>query len=515
MNYQPVIGLEVHCQLKTKSKLFCACSTEFGLPANSNICPVCTGQPGVLPVLNKKAVEYAIRTAIALNCKTAQQSIFARKNYFYPDLPKNYQISQYEMPLAEDGYLEILNAENAEISRIPRKKRIGIQRVHLEEDAGKLLHAVGSQELDYSLVDFNRTGIPLLEIVSAPEINSPEEAYFYLQTLKMNLQYLDVSDCDMEKGSLRCDGNVSVVAEPSNLELERKVAGSGKKLGVKTEIKNMNSFKALKEALSYEINRQIEVLESGGKIVQETRLWDADRGITQSMRSKEYAHDYRYFPEPDLVPLILSIDHDLREENFVAEIKKNLPELPAQRKERFIKEYQLSEYDAGVVTAEKKLADYYEDTVKKLQVTGFKLQIVAKTIANWITTELLGKLNAEKKAIIDSPIKPEDLAGLIKLIQEGTISGKIAKTVFEEMYNTGKKAEKIVQEKGLVQLTDEKEIAKIIEGVLRENETIVREYKAGKERALGALVGAVMKKTQGRANPQLVNKILEEKLRSC
>ncbi len=502
MDYQTVIGLEVHCQLKTKSKLFCGCSTEFGLPANSNICPVCTGQPGVLPVLNKKAIEYAIRTAIALHCRTANQSIFARKNYFYPDLPKNYQISQYEMPIAENGYLE-LKTDNGERTTV-NVKRIGIERVHLEEDAGKLLHVtaktgsptIGAQELNYSLVDFNRTGIPLLEIVSAPELNSPEEAYIYLQALKIILQYLDISDCDMEKGSLRCDANVSV----RKLESEKV-----NKLGTKTEIKNMNSFKAVKEALNFEINRQIEVLESGGRIVQETRLWDAEKGITESMRSKEYAHDYRYFPEPDLVPLIL-------EEKFIAEIKKNLPELPAQRKERFIKEYQLPEYDAGVLTSDKLLADYYEETIKMLQVAGYRLQVISKTTANWITTELLGKLNQENKTIIESPIKPEDLADLIRLIQEGIISGKIAKTVFEEMYNTGKKAEEIVREKGLVQISDEKEIEKIIEEVLKGSEAIVKEYKTGKERAFGALVGAVMKKTQGRANPQLVNKILKQKL---
>ncbi len=499
MDYQTVIGLEVHLQLKTKSKLFCGCSTEFGASPNTNICPVCTGQPGVLPVLNKKAVEYTIRTALALDCKIAENSIFARKNYFYPDLPKNYQISMYELPLAVNGYLELpITNYQSQIT-----KKVGVQRVHLEEDAGKLLHTIGSQELDYSLVDFNRTGIPLLEIVSAPEINSPEEAYIYLQTLKMILQYLDVSDCDMEKGSLRCDANVSVVAEPSGLSEVNTL--QVRRLGTKTEIKNMNSFKALKEALTYEIQRQIGVLDSGGRIVQETRLWDADKGITQSMRSKEYAHDYRYFPEPDLVPLVL-------EKNFIEEIKKSLPELPAERKEYFIKEYQLSEYDAQVLTSEKSLADYYEETINKLQITDYKLQIVSKTTANWITTELLGRLNAENKTILESPVTPKGLAELIKLIQNGTISGKIAKTVFEEMYNTGKKAEKIVQEKGLVQLTDEKEIAKIIEEVLKENETIVKEYKSGKERAFGALVGAVMKKTQGKANPQLVNKILKEKM---
>jgi len=494
MEYQPVIGLEVHCQLKTKSKLFCACSTEFGASPNTNICPVCTGQPGVLPVLNKKAIEYTIRTAIALNCRIAQHSIFARKNYFYPDLPKNYQISQYELPLAENGYLEI-KTEHGKRTTV-NIKRVGIERVHLEEDAGKLLHAIGAQELDYSLVDFNRTGIPLLEIVSAPEINSPEEAYIYLQTLKMILQYLDVSDCDMEKGSLRCDANVSV----RKLESEEV-----RKLGVKTEIKNMNSFKALKEALTYEINRQIEVLESGGKIVQETRLWDADRGITQSMRSKEYAHDYRYFPEPDLVPLVL-------EKNFVEEIRKKLPELPSARKEHFIQEYQLSEYDAQVLTSEKELADYFENCLNNFPLPTSRLPSVAKQLSNWITTELLGKLNAENKSISESPIKPTDLAELIKLVQESTISGKIAKTVFEEMYKTGKKAEEIVKEKGLVQISDKKEIEKIIEEVLKENKMIVKEYKAGKERALGALVGAVMKKSQGRANPQIVNKILKQKL---
>jgi len=496
MDYQTVIGLEVHVQLKTKSKLFCGCSTEFGAPPNTNICPVCTGQPGVLPVLNKKAIEYAIRTAIVLGCKVAERAIFARKNYFYPDLPKNYQISMYELPLAVNGYLELKIESPITNYQSPITKKVGIQRVHLEEDAGKLLHQIGSRELDYSLVDFNRTGIPLLEIVSAPEINSPEEAYIYLQTLKTILQYLDVSDCDMEKGSLRCDANVSV------RPLDRL---SVSKLGTKTELKNMNSFKALKEALTYEVNRQIHLLDWGGNIVQETLLWDAEKKVTQSMRTKEYAHDYRYFPEPDLVPLLL-------EKQFIEDIAKNLPELPATRKERFIKEYQLTEYDAGVLTAEKPLADYYEETIRESVKLKVKSERLTKEVANWITTELLGRLNAENKTINESPVKPENLVSLIKLISQRTISGKIAKTVFEEMYKTGKKAEEIVQERKLVQISDEQEIAKIVDAVLKENEPVVKEYKAGKEKAFTALVGAVMKKTSGRANPEIVNKILKEKL---
>ncbi|MBI5573244.1 MAG: Asp-tRNA(Asn)/Glu-tRNA(Gln) amidotransferase subunit GatB [Elusimicrobia bacterium] len=484
MNYETVIGLEVHVHLKTKSKLFCGCSTEFGSVPNSNICPVCTGQPGALPVLNKKAVEFAVLTGLATNCKIAKHSIFARKNYFYPDLPKNYQISQYELPLCEKVFLEI-EIEN-------KIKKIGITRIHLEEDAGKLLHAIGSTELDYSLVDYNRTGIPLLEIVSEPDISSPDEAYQYLTELKAVLRYIGISDCDMEKGSLRCDANISL-----------RLVGE-KKLGVKVELKNMNSFKAIRDALNYEIERQKEALNLNEKILQDTRLWDEKSGTTVSMRSKEQAHDYRYFPEPDLVPVEI-------DEKFLNVIRKNLVELPKDRKKRFIEKFGFSDYDAGVLTSEKSLADYFENCLSLL-VTHYPLPVVAKQLSNWITTELLGKLNAENKDITSSPVSSENLAGMIKLISDGTISGKIAKTVFEQMYNTEKTASEIVKEQGLVQISDEKEIEKLVDEAIAENQKAVAEFKSGKQQAIGALVGSVMKKSRGQANPKIVNEILRRKL---
>jgi len=475
--YETIIGLEVHVQLKTKSKLFCGCSTEFGALPNTHACPVCTGMPGILPVLNKKAVEYGIKSALALNCEVASCSIFARKNYFYPDLPKNYQISQYEEPLAKNGYLEIGTNSG--------RRKVGITRINLEEDAGKLLHDIGSREIDGSLVDFNRCGVPLLEIVSSPEINNHEEAYSYLTTLKSVLKYLEVSDCDMEKGSLRCDANVSV-----------RIVGE-KELGVKAEVKNMNSFRAIQKALQYEVKRQIKALESGERIVQETRLWDEKRESTYPMRSKEEAHDYRYFPEPDLLPLVV-------DKRWIEEIRNTIPELPDRRRERFIREYGLSEYDAGVLTAEKPLADYFEQVVR--------LYDNAKAVTNWVMVELLGRLNAANREIEESPVSPGQLAELLKLIEKGTISGKIAKTVFDEMFNTGKNPQIIIKEKKLVQITDEKVIKNIVEEVLKENPGAIEEYRKGKEKALGHLVGQVMKKTQGKANPQLVNRILEGRL---
>jgi len=475
--YETIIGLEVHVQLKTESKLFCGCSTKFGAPPNTHACPVCTGMPGVLPVLNKRAVEYAIKSALALNCRVATRSIFARKNYFYPDLPKNYQISQYEEPLAQNGYLEIATDNG--------KRKVGITRINLEEDAGKLLHYIGSREIDGSLVDFNRCGVPLLEIVSSPDINSPKEAYAYLITLKSVLRYLEVSDCDMEKGSLRCDANVSL-----------RLVGK-KELGVKAEVKNMNSFRAIQKALEYEVRRQIEALESREKIVQETRLWDEKRERTYPMRSKEEAHDYRYFPEPDLVSLIV-------DGKWIEEIRKTIPELPESRRERFMREYGLSEYDAGVLTAEKGLADYFEEALK--------LYSNAKVVSNWITVELLGRLNAANKEIRDSPVSAGQLTELLNLMEKRIISGKIAKTVFEEMFNTGKSPEVILEEKELVQITDEKEIGKMVDEVLKENVAAVEEYRKGKEKALVHLVGQIMKKTQGKANPQMVNRILKERL---
>ncbi len=481
--FQPVIGLEVHVQLKTVSKMFCGCSTAFGAPPNTNICPVCTGQPGTLPVANKKAIEMTIKTALALNCRINNFSVFARKNYFYPDLPKNYQISQYEQPFAEDGWLEIELKD--------RKKTIRIRRVHLEEDTGKLLHTIGSKELDYSLVDFNRSGIPLLEIVSEPDINSEEEAYVYLLSLKNILQYIDVSDCDMEKGTLRCDANISV----------RPIDGPP---GIKTEIKNMNSFKAVKSALEYEAKRQIELLKENKKIIQETRLWNDKLGITQPMRSKEEAHDYRYFPDPDLVPIEL-------DQKFIEEIKKTIPLLPSQRKEKFIKEYGLSEYDSKVLTSQKEISDYFEKCVSLL-TPKYSIISIAKPVSNWITTELLGRLNLENKDISQSPVSPENLAGLIKLISDGTISGKIAKSIFDEMFKTGKNPEDIVKEKNLLQISDVSEINNFIELAIKENQKAVQEYLSGKKQAFSALVGYVMKISSGKANPKLVNEILQKKL---
>lgn len=480
MTYDVVIGLEVHVQLKTDSKLFCRCPTSFGADPNAQTCPVCTGHPGVLPVLNQKAVMLLIRAGLGLGCEITPNSQFARKQYFYPDLPKAYQISQSDFPFARNGKVQISTAEGT-------AKTIRVQRIHLEEDAGKLLHAIGSRELDYSLVDLNRSSIPLAECVSEPDITSPEEAYAYLTTLKQIFQYLDISDCDMEKGSLRCDANISL-----------KPAGS-EKLGTRAEIKNLNSFKALKEALYYEIKRQTEILESGGRIVQETRLWDDARQVTQSMRSKEQAHDYRYFPDPDLVPITFT-------EHFLESVRKSLPELPDKKKRRFVETLKLTEYDAGVLVAEAALADYFE---KAVAVAGAD---AAKPVCNWITTELLGRLNGAKKTIEESPVAPQHFAALIGLIQKGTISGKTAKDVFGEMFQTGQDPESIVKAKGLTQVGDSATIEKWCDEAIAEMPKAVAEYKGGKETAIGSLVGAVMKKSQGKANPQLTREILSKKL---
>jgi aspartyl-tRNA(Asn)/glutamyl-tRNA(Gln) amidotransferase subunit B len=494
MKYEVVIGLEVHAQLKTDSKIFCGCSTGFGAPPNTNICPVCTGQPGVLPVLNEKAVNFIVKTGLALGCRINKHSVFARKQYFYPDLPKNYQISQYELPFCEGGFLEI-TADGV-------KKNIGITRIHLEEDAGKLLHAIGSRELDYSLVDFNRTGVPLMEIVSEPDMRTPEEAYQYLASLKSILEYLGVSDCDMEEGKFRCDANVSLRPDGQ------------KEFGTKAEIKNMNSLKGVRDALQYEIERQTETLESGGKIIQETRLWNAGKGTTHSMRSKEEAHDYRYFPEPDLVPLELG-------EDFTDKIKKDLPELPDARARRFVSGLGLSGYDARVITSDRALADYYEKALQYvIDITKHQeirpviddFKNPAKILANWITVELRGMLNTVGKSIQESPISPQNLGALVILVLNETISGKIAKTVLFKMFNTGETAEAIIKFEGLVQITDESALAKLCDEVIAENAKAAAEYRAGNERAVGSLIGAVMKKTQGKANPQTVNKILKQKL---
>ena len=481
MEFETVIGLEVHAQLKTDTKIFCGCPTDVTAEPNTNICPVCTGNPGVLPVLNKKAVEFIVKTGLALDCRINKRSIFARKQYFYPDLPKNYQISQYELPVCEKGVLDI--AVNGQ------KKKIGITRIHLEEDAGKLLHAIGARELDYSLVDYNRTGVPLMEIVSEPDLRSADEAYEYLAALKNILEYLEVSDCNMEEGKFRCDANISL-----------RPVGQ-KEFGTKTELKNMNSLSGVRDALNFEVERQAEVLNSGGKITQETRLWDADTASSRSMRSKEEAHDYRYFPEPDLLPIII-------EEGYIAQSKKSIPELPKARFERFVSDLGLSEYDAGVITSDKALADFYEDVLKELTSKGVEAGASAKPVSNWLTNELLGELNSTKKSIKDSPVSSKNLAGLVNIILDGTISGKIAKAVFEEMLASGKAADEIVKEKGLVQISDEGAIRKICEEAIAENPKAVDEFKAGKERALGAIVGTVMKKSKGKANPKMVNEIL-------
>ncbi|UCE84078.1 MAG: Asp-tRNA(Asn)/Glu-tRNA(Gln) amidotransferase subunit GatB [Deltaproteobacteria bacterium] len=475
MDYEVVIGLEVHAQLLTESKIFCGCSTKFGAAPNTHTCPVCLGMPGVLPVLNRKVVEFTLRLALATHCQIARTSRFARKNYFYPDLPKGYQISQYELPVAEHGWLDIeINGET---------KRIGITRIHLEEDAGKLVHDE-SQSLSY--VDFNRTGVPLIEVVSEPDLRTPEEASTYLKKLRDIVRYLDICDGNMEEGSLRCDANISL----------RPVGSEG--FGVKTELKNMNSFRFVQRALEYEIKRQRAVLEQGGTIVQETRLWDSDKGVTHGMRGKEEAHDYRYFPDPDLVPVVV-------DDEWIENVRKELPELPDAKKARFIKEYGLPEQDAVILTGSKDLADFFEACTARFPQP--------KKVSNWIMVELLRVLKRDDKEIDQCPVTPEALADLLKMVDENVISGKIAKTVFEEMYVTGKAPELIVEEKGLKQVTDESEIARVIDGVLEAHPNEIEEYRAGKEKLFGFFIGQVMKQTSGKANPKIVNKILKEKLK--
>ncbi|MEW5803406.1 MAG: Asp-tRNA(Asn)/Glu-tRNA(Gln) amidotransferase subunit GatB [bacterium] len=478
MKYEAVIGLEVHAQLLTKSKIFCGCSTAFGASPNSQVCPVCLGFPGVLPVLNRKVVEYAIKAALAMNCRINEWCRFDRKNYFYPDLPKAYQISQFAAPLAEHGYIEITDEND-------RVRKIGITRIHMEEDAGKLVHAEGYVSANKSYVDFNRTGVPLIEIVSEPDIRSPQEAREYLQKLRSIVQYLGVCDGNMEEGSLRCDGNVSV----------RPVGAQG--LGTKAEIKNLNSFRFLQKALEYEVQRQINLLEAGEKVVQETRLWDTEQNRTVSMRSKEEAHDYRYFPEPDLVPL--HIDHEWTEK-----IRSCLPELPEAKVERFVRDYQIPRYDAGVLSATQALADYYEACVA--------LFPHPKVVSNWLMGDVLRELNSRNIDISKSPVSPKALSDLLKMIEQGIINNKIAKPIFEEIFETGKPAEQIVREKGLIQISDEAELEKIIDHILTENPSVVEDWKKGKKQAMGFLVGQVMRATSGKANPALVNEILQRKL---
>ncbi|HEY4707858.1 MAG TPA: Asp-tRNA(Asn)/Glu-tRNA(Gln) amidotransferase subunit GatB [Thermodesulfobacteriota bacterium] len=477
MKYEAVIGLEVHAQLLTSSKLFCGCSTKFGSEPNTQVDPVCLGLPGVLPVLNRKAVEYAVKMALATDCTVNNRSIFARKNYFYPDLPKGYQISQYTEPLAEHGWLDI----DLEAGR----KRIGITRIHMEEDAGKLLHGEGPEDDAFSFVDLNRAGVPLIEIVSEPDMRTSEEAQAYLRALRDILVYLGICSGNMEEGSFRCDANVSV-----------RLVGA-EKLGTKAELKNMNSFKFVKEAIDYEIQRQIDLVESGGKVVQETRLFDSSKGITASMRSKEEAHDYRYFPDPDLLSLLV-------EDSLVEGIRPTLPELPQAKRERFTTQYGIPAYDAGVLTSSRDLADYYEAAVKE---TG-----EPKVSSNWVMGEVLRLLKEDNRDIKDCPVSPKGVAEIIKLVKGGQISGKIAKEVFEEMYRTGKPAAGIVQAKGLTQISGEDELARIVDDIIKANPDNVERYRSGKATLFGFFVGEAMKATKGKANPQVINRLLKEKL---
>ncbi|RUT28915.1 Asp-tRNA(Asn)/Glu-tRNA(Gln) amidotransferase subunit GatB [Paenibacillus zeisoli] len=474
--YETVIGLEVHVELHTKSKIFCGCSTEFGAPPNTHTCPVCLGHPGVLPVLNRQAVDYAIKAAMALNCEIGDVSKFDRKNYFYPDSPKAYQISQFDQPIALNGYIDI------EVNGTT--KRIGITRLHLEEDAGKLTHVDGGYA---SLVDFNRVGTPLIEIVSEPEISSPEEARAYLEKMRAIMQYCDVSDVKMEEGSLRCDANISLRPHGQ------------KELGTKAELKNMNSFRGVQRGLEYEQFRQAEALDEGEAIVQETRRWDEAQGKTLSMRGKEQAHDYRYFPDPDLVKIY--IDQDWKDR-----IRATIPELPDARKARYTTELGLPSYDAGVITSSKPVADLFEESLKYTSD--------AKSVANWIMGDLLGHLNSTGQELSEVKLTGQGLGEMIGLIEKGTISSKIAKTVFKEMLSSGKLPQVIVEEQGLVQISDEGAILAIVNEVVAENPASVEDYKAGKDKAIGFLVGQVMKRSKGKANPGLVNKLLVDVLKS-
>jgi aspartyl-tRNA(Asn)/glutamyl-tRNA(Gln) amidotransferase subunit B len=490
--YEVVIGLEAHAQLLTASKMFCGCSTAFGAAPNTQTCPVCLGMPGVLPVINQRAVEFAIRTGLALHCTIAPMNRFARKNYFYPDLPKGYQISQYELPICQDGWVEI--GENG------TAKRIRIRRAHLEEDAGKNLHTgiAGA-----SHVDLNRAGTPLLEIVTEPDLRSPDEAVAYLKKLRDILVYLEVCDGNMEEGSLRCEPNLSL--RPTG----------AKEFGTKVELKNINSFKFAKAAMEYEIKRQTRVLSEGGKIIQETRLWDPEKGETAPMRSKEEAHDYRYFPDPDLVPLRIN-------KEMVEEVRKTLPELPEAMRKRFMEEYGLSEYDASVLTTEKALADFFEATVKaQAEATALSGKELGKETSNWVMVELLGLLHkgkpkadggTESLTIGQSPVMPQMLADLLVMKRKGEISGPIAKTVLEDMFATGKSAAEIVKAKGLTQVSDEGALEKIVDEVMAKNPQQLGQYRGGKEQVFGFFVGQVMKASGGKANPAKVNELLKRKL---
>ncbi|HIK59022.1 MAG TPA: Asp-tRNA(Asn)/Glu-tRNA(Gln) amidotransferase subunit GatB [Nitrospinaceae bacterium] len=477
MKYETVIGLEVHVQIKTKTKIFCSCSTEFGTPSNENTCPVCLGMPGVLPVLNKRFLESSMRACLATHCTIEPMNRFARKNYFYPDLPKGYQISQFELPLGTKGYINI-NVNGT-------KKRIGLTRIHMEEDAGKLIHGINLGSPGKSYVDFNRTGVPLCEVVSEPDMRSAEEARAYLTELKTILEYTEVSDCNMEQGSLRCDANVSI-----------RPFGQ-KEFGTRAELKNLNSFKFIQKAIEYEVDRQTKILDQGETVKQETRLYDSDRNETLPMRSKEEAHDYRYFPDPDLVPIVIN-------EDWVAELQNTMPELPEQKRERFIKSYGIPEYDVGVLTSSKHLADYFEQCAS--------LFPHPKIISNWLMGDLLRELKKDGKNIADCPVSPSALVDLLKLINSGTISGKIAKVVLEEMYQTQQLPDSIIEKKGLKQITDSSAIEKIVDQIIESNPSQVEEFKGGKEKVIGYLVGQVMQASKGKANPSMVNKLLKEKM---
>lgn len=473
--YEPVIGLEVHAQLLTKSKLFCSSSAVFGAAPNHNIDPLSTGQPGALPVLNKLAVEFAVRAGLATHCTIHEKSVFARKNYFYPDLPKGYQISQYDEPICTNGYIDCAVDGTT--------MRINIQRIHMEEDAGKSIHDLGSSAVSH--VDLNRAGVPLIEIVSGPDLRTATQSTAYLKTLRAILMYLEICDGNMQEGSLRCDANISV--RPRGTE----------KFGTRAELKNLNSFRYVEKAINYEIARQIAVIEGGDKVVQETRLWDEKENKTKSMRGKEEAHDYRYFPDPDLPPLVIS-------SSWINEIKNALPELPEQKIERYQKELELTEYDARVLTGDKAIAEFFETAIKEHNSP--------KKIANWITTELLGHLNKLGEELDECKIRPHHIAGLVKLIDDGTISGKIAKKIFAEMYESGTAPAIIVEKQGLKQISDSGELEKIVDDIITKETKNVELYKSGKTGVMGFFVGQVMKATKGQANPQLVNELLRKKL---
>ncbi|WP_027180111.1 Asp-tRNA(Asn)/Glu-tRNA(Gln) amidotransferase subunit GatB [Maridesulfovibrio bastinii] len=479
VQFETVIGLEVHAQLKTKSKIFCGCSTEFGKDPNENVCEICSGMPGVLPVLNEKVVEYAAKMGLATNCTVNKKSVFARKNYFYPDLPKGYQISQFELPICEHGHVDIVLGADTDN---PVTKRVGLTRIHIEEDAGKNIHSAAENA---SYVDLNRTGVPLIEIVSEPDMRSAEEAVAYLKTLRSILLYLGICDGNMEEGSFRCDANVSV--RPMGQE----------EFGTRAELKNLNSFRHVQKAIQYEVGRQIDLVEDGEKVIQETRLYDAAKNITQSMRGKEEAHDYRYFPDPDLVPIVL-------DDEWLGDWQMQLPELPAERKQRFEDDYGLSLQDAEFLTSEKELADYYEAAVENYNEP--------KKVANWIMGDFVHEVHQSDVSIAETSFKPELLAKLVRMVDEDQISNKIGKDIFPDIFAEGLDPEKYVKEKGLVQISDSSALEAVVDQVLAENPDEVEAYKGGKKKLVSFFMGQIMRKTKGQANPGIVSKMIQQKL---